>query len=647
MGEIAEKPLSWYGRANNNVVPVEDVNARLMMLAGELDDEQARATFAEFMYHNPWFMMNWLGGISLFPVQELVLKGWAANDYNLAVWGRGCSKSFLAALFILYWAVFNPGCRIVVVSFSFRASRRILEQCEKFLNGSDAALLRACFPDGIKRGTDEWQLKTNATNPSVIQSLPLGDGKKIRGIRADVLVVDEYGFLPENIIGEVLRPFLSANDTNKITEYQKVKARENELVAAGKMTDEQRTQMEDQKKVVFLSSASYDFEHLAKTYNDWTSLLTLPSRAEELKKKKASYFVSRFGYEAAPEGLLNIGEILEAKRNISQAMFDREYCAIFTSGTDGYFKGAKMKECSVPDGDAPCLELVGEPKARYVLGIDQSASGSETSDHFAMCLMKLIQRDSDGMWIGMVVHSYAIAGGNLEDHAKYLYYLMSNFNIVYIALDASGGSELEFVNMCNMSALFVDHKIRLEAIPDVDFNSDNHEETVKQIRKNYNRLEGRILHKQAFGSTWQRTANEYLQGCFDNRRMRFAGKIAANEPAVSFCTHFDMALLGGHEDFRMDGGDRSMTVNEFIALQDNLLDLTRNECAMIKPSETRTGQQTFDLPQAMKRTTGTKRVRKDSYSALLVCNWGVRMFVAAEALPVDEAPQDFPFAMIP
>lgn len=629
--------MAWT-QGNNNIKPVEDVNARLAAIEGDMTEEEARAALSEFLFANPAFMLDLIAGVKIFPMQEILIKGWMRNDYNLAVLGRGMSKSWACALFALVWATYNPNHRVVIISFAFRASRRILEQCEKFVNDPDAAMLKACFPQPLQRKTDEW--KWVLPNGSSITCLPLGDGKKIRGVRADTLIVDEYAFLPESIIGEILRPFLASK--NKIKEQLKQREREDELIAQGRMTEDQRELIEDRKKVIFLSSASYTFEHMYKTYCDWIDLLTKDTRAESLKESGVSYFIARMGWEAAPNGLLDLKEIEEARRNLSESMFNREYGAIFEGDSDGYFRAAKMQLCSVEDGGTPTLELVGDKLAEYVLAIDPSLSGSETSDHFAMCVLKIVQR-LDGKKIGMVVHSYAVAGGNLKDHTLYLHYLLTNFNVVYMAIDASQGDEVEFINMCNQSEQFKKAKIELIDI-ECEFSKDNFSEMPAQVRKSYNRTIGRIVQKQPFGSPFQKAANEYLQGCFDHKGVMFGAKIAANsaesQRAIEIGTTVVTSLLKDHEELG------EMSPSQFIEHQDYLLDLTRKECSMIQVKQSSLGTQNWDLPQSIKRTTGANKTRKDSYSALLLGNWAVKMYLDSLTIPAEAPQEDFPYLLV-
>jgi hypothetical protein len=170
--------MAWID-TNNNIRPIQDVNAKINAIEGDISEEEAQSLLAEFLIANPAFTLEMVAGVKIYPMQELLLKGWMRNDFNMAVWSRGLGKSLMAAIFATLWAIYNPNHRIVIMSFAFRASRRILEQCEKFVNDKEAGMLKACFPMPLQRKTDEW--KWVLPNGSSILCLPLGDGTKIRG----------------------------------------------------------------------------------------------------------------------------------------------------------------------------------------------------------------------------------------------------------------------------------------------------------------------------------------------------------------------------------------------------------------------------------------------------------------------------------
>lgn len=624
----------------NIIKPVRDVNAEFALLEGELTYEEAQATLAEFLYHNPSFMLDLLAGMKMFPFQELVIKGWMANDFNLAVWGRGLSKTYSVAIFALLWAMFNPRNRIVVISFSFRASRNILDQCAKFLQEKGAGLFASSFPNnkdwGLTRATDEWVW--TIPNGSTIKCLPLGDGTKIRGQRADTLIVDEFAFLPEPVVGTILQPFLVAQ--GNIQEAQNLKEHEDAKIARGEMTEADRTILEDFKKVIFLSSACFRFEHLYRRYEEWIKDIKNDGSDPLTPKPTASYFVSRLSYEAAPNGLVNKKVIEDAMKNTSEAVFAREYKAEFTADSGGFFRASKMFDCTMKDGeDSPTVELKGEKGAEYVVAIDTALSGAEDSDHFAIQVLKIVKRETDGKRLPMLVHGYAFAGGDLKDHILYFYYILKNFNVVYIATDASQGDNVEFLNSSIQSKLFKDNGINLSDI-DADFKTDDFTNVTREVKRSYSLTTGRIVQKQPFSSHWQRAANEYMQACFDHRGALFAAHIRANPAASSEAMRMDMSLLRAHKEFE------KMTITEFIELQDNLIDLTKKECAMIVVKTTELGTMQFGLAQAVRRTTGPQRERKDSYSALLLGIWATKIYLESQTVEVQVGPPNFPYGFV-
>jgi hypothetical protein len=198
---------------------------------------------------------------------------------------------------------------------------------------------------------------------------------------------------------------------------------------------------------------------------------------------------------------------------------------------------------------------------------------------------------------------------------------------------------VEFINGCNQSKLFKDHRIELLDI-EADFKKENFSDLPAQIKKSYNKSVGRIVQKQPFGSAFQKISNEYLQASFDYRWLVFAAKIGANSGAAARAIGVDLSMIQHHEELG------EMTPSQFIDHQDFLLDLTRAECAMIQIKTTSLGTVSYDLPQNIRRTTGPNRSRKDSYSALLLCNWCVKLYVQSLEVQQNTGPTEFPYALI-
>ena len=251
-------------------------------------------------------------------------------------------------------------------------------------------------------------------------------------------------------------PFLVAPQDMK--ERLEIRELEDKLISEGNMKEEERTEFKNNSKMIALSSASYTFENLYKTYREWTENIYNENINED-----ASYFISQMGYEALPDHMIDTTIIDEAQQGgHSHSSFQREYCAQFTDGSDSYFSAKKMHECTIPDGETPTTKIAGDKGKKYIVAIDPSFSNSPTSDFFAMAVMELDEERKHGI----LVHNYAVAGGNLKDHIQYMHHVLTNFNTEMIIIDNAG---YQFIDSCNENQLFKSSKIDLKWL---DFESD-------------------------------------------------------------------------------------------------------------------------------------------------------------------------------
>jgi len=630
-------------------------------LKGELTDEVAQKTLGKFLMHNLGFTVRILTGFILEPYQRIMIKGWLAKNFTLTVAGRGFSKSFVASHFAYLYCLLNPGKHIIVVSATFRSSRKIVENIDDWSKrkASDGhpggTLLRQTFEGEMTKKPDLYRIKFK--NGASITALPLGDPNRLRGFRANVVILDEGLLIPQPTIDNVLKPFLFTPSPDEITRKQRIREREDRLIRAGKMTEEGRMKFKSNAKMIILSSASYSWESLFELYKNYLKIIYKQDdimaakvaneniAAEVIEESPATYLVHQISWKVARADLVEASVREEIESGMySESTIKREYEAQFVQSSDGYFSAAKMEQCSIKDGESPCIEIVGEPGAQYILGIDQNVSDSEIADHFAMCLLKMVdKKSSDGSIkkVGMVVHQYAEVAVGLSEHIEYLYYLLNRFNIVYIAYDASQGKNLGFISICNESELFKEKKIELKHI-DADFGREDYEEIIKSVQKSYNKQAGVIVQPQAFHSNFQRASNEYLQSCFDRQNIFFAGKALANPSIMSSLRERNIGtILKKHSSFTDTLGVEG-EIEEFIINQDNLISLVKKECALIEVKASALGNITFDIPSHMKRANKTRgRVRRDNYSALLLATWALKIWVESQDRPKEELPETF------
>ena len=598
-----------------------NVNDELLAIKGELTDAEARISLAKFLRHNLGFTTELIMGITLESYQELTLKSFFHRNYCMLVWGRGCAKSFIAAVYCVLKCIFEPGTKILIASINFRTSRRLFNEIEKFLASPAATLAMQCFGAKMKRNDQyEWTI-----NGGSITAIPL-TGEKIRGIRANVLILDEFLLLPPDIIDNVLMPFLSS--PRDVSDRIRTRKLEDELIKKGLLHEDNRQIFENTSQMIALSSASYTFEHLYRVHEQWSSLIEEPEQQDSKNGElPGTYFISQLSYEALPPHMVDQAAIQLAKNGgSSHNSFLREYAARFIDGGDSYFSPKRMFMCTVPDGEYPTTKIVGEPGKKYILSIDPNFSSSKSADYFAMSLIELDEEKKQGI----LVHGYQAAGSSLQDHIKYLYYIYKNFNIVLVVIDHAGADT--FMDAVNHSTYFKDMNQQIKFF---DFDSDKENEDylsmLKEAGKQYNKDIGAICIKQYFTTSFLVRANSYLQTCIDHKKIWFASR-ASNHPDIlenMFTMNLPMDYvyprgIGDKADNEYE--TKKLTVRDFIEQQDFIIQDTKDQCANVEVTSTSRGGQSFDLPSNLRKSTSVNRARKDNYTTLMLGNWGVKCY---------------------
>lgn len=595
--------------------PIEDINKIVAEIKGELEPKEARILLAKFLYRNIGIATELLTGIRLYPDQIINIKGMLNSNYTLCVWGRGLGKTFSASIFCILQTVFFPKSSILIAGPTFRTARFIFNHIEKICDNPDARLLFQAMGVKCKRN-DEFRWSINGGE---IVAIPL-NGEKIRGFRANVLVIDEFLLMNEELVERVLMPYLVA--PQDIKERQMIREKESQQISRGLMTENDRIKFENKAKLIGLSSASYTCEYLYKKFDEFKKQIY----SDTMPENGAKYFISQLAWDSIPADRLDKAIIEMARGNEShQATFRREYGAQFIDGSDSYFSMNKMIICTIPDGDESTLLLKGNKDKKYILSIDPNFSNSPTADNFAMCVMEIDEsRMNDGKIGGMVVHNYAKSGKDLKDHIKYLYYLWTSFNIEMIIIDYAGYT---FIESANESEYFRNSNVEIkifEFYPEKD--GAELESELKSARRLLNKQIHRIAFTQYFTVDFIRKGNENLQGAIDYKRVWFGGSIKANENT------FDKAVEAKVDLSLVDEPD----ITSFIDTQEVLLGQMKYECASIEVKSTPKGTQSFDLPQLMKRDTSSTRMRKDSYTALMLATWALKCYGDIARLPKEE-----------
>ena len=588
----------------------EDFNEELLKLTGFIEEKEAKILLYKFLRENITFTADLISGVKLFPFQHMAIKSMFETDYFMGVWSRGMSKSFTTAIYAYLEAILNQGVEIGILSKSFRQAKMIFKKIEDIAAKPGAHYLSQCITHKSKNN-DEWLLEIGSSR---IRALPLGDGEKLRGFRFHRIIIDEFALMPERIYNEVIIPFLSVVENP--TQREELYNLETELIDTGKMNEGDR-HIWPNNKLIALSSASYKFEYMYKAYEQFENLIKTGGD----KESDAHRIIMQFSYDCAPRQLYDKNLLEQAKSTMSQSQFDREFGSIFTDDSSGYFKTSKMADCTLKEGASPTVEVAGEVGAKYILAFDPSWAESESSDDFAMMVLKL----NDDKKIGTVVHSYALSGANLRQHIFYFHYLLTHFNIVSIIGDYNGG--VQFINACNESSLFKTNKLNIKCINTNFDDIENYQKKLLEGKREYNLEDKTICYLRKPTSQWIRVANELLQANFDHHRIYFASRAiddAYNEQRNKKIPIKDLSFLKTSQSLERQTNAAKMI--DFVEHQFDMLNLTKTECSLIQISTSAGGTQTFDLPPSLKRQTGPEKARKDSYSALILGNWMIKLY---------------------
>ena len=603
----------------------EDFNEQLLQVKGFIEEKEAKILLYKFLRENITFTADLVSGVQLFPFQHMAIKAMFETDYFMGVWSRGMSKSFTTAIYAYLDALLNQGVEIGILSKSFRQAKMIFKKIEDIASKPGAAYLAQCITHKSK-SNDEWLLEIGSSR---IRALPLGDGEKLRGFRFHRIIIDEFALMPERIYNEVIIPFLSVveNPTQRESLYNL----ETDLIGQGKMKEEDRHIWKN-NKLIALSSASYKFEYMYKAYEQFESLI----RTGSTKQTEAHRVIMQFSYDCAPKQLYDQNLLDQAKSTMSQSQFDREFGSIFTDDSSGYFKTSKMAACTLKEGESPNIEVCGEVGAKYILAFDPSWAESESSDDFAMMVIKL----NDDKKIGTVVHSYALSGTNLKQHIFYFYYLLTHFNIVSIVGDYNGG--VQFINACNESSLFKQNKMNIKCLNTNFDDLEHYQEKIIEGKKEYNLQDKTICYLRKPTSQWIRLANELLQANFDHHRIFFASRAiddAYNEQRKKKIPIQEIKFLRTSQSLERQTDAAKMI--DFVEHQFDMMNLIKTQCSLIQITTSASGTQNFDLPPSLKRQTGPEKARKDSYSALVLGNWMVKLYYDMMNAKVDNVNYTF------
>ena len=563
--------------------------------------------------------------IDLLPFQVVILKELWTKTFPMLVATRGGGKTWILSLYALLRALLCQGSKIVIVGAAFRQSKLLFEYMETFWR--NAPILRSIVGSGKHQGPKrDVDRCTFYVGDSVIMAIPMGDGTKIRGLRANYIIADEFASIPQEIYETVVQGFASVSASP--VEGVKNMARTKTLKSLGLWAPEEEdpeggviTDIGNQS--ILSGTAYYAFNHFADYWKRYKAIIE--SAGEEKKLQEifsgevpenfdwTKYSIIRIPYHKLPYGFMDETQVSRAKATIHSSIYQMEYGACFCTDSDGFFRRSLIESCvckppiELHSGPVEFHAVIsGNPNCKYVYGIDPASE----NDNFSIVVLEVHEDHR------RIVHCWTTTRNQHKDKiskklvqekdfygycAKKIRELMRIFPTEHIGIDAQGGG------IAIMEALQDPDKFLQGDIAVLPYRVQGSKDPFwwEKDGKPTDNMPGKhILHMCQFAKAdWTSEANHGLRKDFEDKVLLFP--------------FFDTwsigeAIVKDKEELRV-----------YDTLEDCVMEIEelKDELATIEYSQTgTTGRDRWDTPEVKLPGNKKGRLRKDRYSALVIAN---------------------------
>ena len=566
------------------------------------------------------FVCKYVLNIELSPFQSLILQEVWNKKFPMLIGSRGMGKSFLLSVYPLLRALFMPRRKIIVVGAAFRQSKVLFEYMDTIWKNAPVLRDLCGSSSGPRRDVDRCVMHIG---DSTITCLPLGDGSKIRGQRANDIIADEFASIPREIFENVVAGFAAV--ASSPIEKVKAKARQKKADELGVEYKEAETGLADDKsnQIILSGTAYYDFNHFAEYWKRYKDIINSQGDRSKLREifgddvpedfAWEDYSVIRMPVTTIPAGFMDEGQVARARATIHSGIFQMEYGACFTTDSQGFFKRTLIEGCIASPENSIKIngvdigfesQLKGSADKQYIFGVDPASE----VDNFSIVVLE-VNKDHR-----RIVHCWTTNRSQhrekLKSHlvdeddfysycARKIRNLMRVFPCIEIALDAQGGG------IAVMEALHDKDKVRegeVKIWPTIDYDKPKDTDDEPGLH---------ILKMCQFAKyDWLAEANHGLRKDFEDKLVLFPD--------------FDTVSLG------LSAEDDNIQGRVYDTLEDCVMEIEelKNELSMIIMTQTGLGREKWDTPEVKVAAGRKRRLRKDRYSSLIMANMSARqMFV--------------------
>ena len=572
--------------------------------------------------------------IDLLPVQTAILRELWKRSFPMYTASRGFGKSFLLAVYALLRCLLIPETKIVIVGAAFRQSKVIFEYMDSIWRNSPILQSLCSDNSGPRRDVDRCTMRVN---DSWAMAVPLGDGTKIRGLRAHTIIADEFNSIPTHIYETVVAGFtaVSSDPTQNVKEAARRKRMQEEGTWQDKFEDAYQERRANQS--IISGTAGYEFEPYASYWKKYKSTIQnrgdfkrvatemgedpdeVPDYMKRLDWK--SFSVIRIPYELIPEGFMDDQQVARARATMHNGIYQMEYGACFTSDSQGFFKRSLIHSCVATDENCdkhgwpiwcpvPFDILTGGSSGlSYVMGIDPASE----QDNFAIVIVELRPEHQ------RIVYSWSTNKKDFQGRQKigltdsHDYYsfcarkirdLLKVFPCVQIGIDSQGGGYTIAESLRDLD------KLREGERPIYEIIEEGKSKETDDLAGDH------ILELINFASaSWTAQANHGLRKDLEDKVLL----LPRFDPlTLSLMTEKDRIFF---TEMKQKTGETD-ALRLYDTLEDAVMEVEelKDELSSIVISSTPSGRERWDTPE-VKLATGKKgRMRKDRYSALVIAN---------------------------
>lgn len=451
----------------------------------------------------------------------------------------------------------------------------------------------------------------------------------------------QHNSIPEEIYEVVLAPFAAvhANPSRRV-QITSFAARIERLGGSRRLIDAIMNTLDFGNQIVISGTASYKTNHFYKRYRIYQ--MFVKTQGDKAKLKRAieeqslattgkvksvdakdiermsrtwrQYAIYQLPYHGMPDGFLDEDVIRSNRASYSPTRFMMEYEAKFPDDSDGFIKRSWI-ELSTPrqtDGEDPVtIELYGDPRATYVMGIDPARH----NDNIAAVVLKIVPRGYE------LVYVSAWNRTAFKESARRIREICKRFNIQYIAMDKGGGGD-SILDWLHQKQEGVEEDEYLWPIKE---QLDTKADLSAPGRK--------IVELVNFSSATVELAHG-LEAGIRNQHLLFPYKGDDESVRQQYSRHFQLErsltnveiealnndLWGEDTEEIKNDGERQIGVFEEVN------ETTNEICAIIR-DVTPMGVERFILPNLTDQPEGLDMRRRDRFSALMLANYAAKVFM--------------------